>query len=77
MMKFSDAPLSIRLAAVLSFFQTWVLFENHVVDRTRLHEYMPLYRVGDPCIWDLAVGLLLFGVLIWSDKNPRLTQEIQ
>jgi hypothetical protein len=38
----------------LTLLNSWVLFEEVIVDRHGLWKYMPFYRVGDPCVWDLA-----------------------
>ena len=57
-------PGIVRFAVWLTFFNTWVLFEETVVDRTGLWEYMPYYRVGKFCSWDVgAMALLGFVVL--------------
>jgi hypothetical protein len=47
----------------LTFFNTWVLFEETIVDRHGLWAYMPYYRVGKLCAWDIgAMALLAYGV---------------
>jgi len=57
-------PGIVRFAIWLTFFNTWVLFEETVVDRYGLWEYMPYYRVGRLCSWDIgAMVLLLF--IVW------------
>lgn len=66
-----------QFAIWLTFFNTWVLFEETIVDRYGLWEYMPYYRVGKLCAWDVgAAALLGFGV--WrlvsrrtSARSPR------
>jgi hypothetical protein len=35
----------------------------------RIVEYMPHYRVADPCVWDLAVALTI-GLAIWRASRP-------
>ncbi|HTG52980.1 MAG TPA: hypothetical protein VMA33_08995 [Candidatus Tectomicrobia bacterium] len=55
-------PLIAKIAIAITFINTWVLFEETVVDRHGLWRYMPFYRVGLFCVWDaavLAVTLLL------------------
>jgi hypothetical protein len=60
---FKHLPLIVKIAAGIAFFNSWVLFEEIVVDRQGLWRYMPFYRVGDFCVWDLTVALLiLFGL---------------
>ena len=47
-------PWIVRIAVALSFFNSWVLFEETIVDRHGLWRYMPFYKVGLFCAWDLA-----------------------
>lgn len=60
---FKTLPLIVRIATLATFFNCWVLFEELIVDRQGLDRFMPFYRVGDLCVWDLAVAALL--VLAW------------
>ena len=54
-------PAVVRFAVVVTFFNTWVLFEETVVDRYGLWQYMPYYRVARLCSWDIgAVALIVF-----------------
>lgn len=55
-------PLIAKIAIAMTFVNSWVIFEETVVDRHGLWRYMPYYRVGLFCAWDvsvLAVTLLL------------------
>ena len=60
-------PRVVKFAVWLTFFNTWVLFEETVVDRYGLWLYMPYYRVAKLCSWDIgamaALGLLVFWFL--------------
>src|SRR6202049_2973236 len=60
-------PLIAKIAIATMFLNTWVIFEETVVDRHGLWRYMPYYRVGLFCAWDasvLAVTLLLLLVSV-------------
>ena len=59
-LSFRELPLIVKVAVGVAFLNSWVLFEEIVVDRQGLWRYMPFYRVGDLCVWDLTVGLLIF-----------------
>lgn len=67
---FKQLPLTAKIAVGVAFLNTWVLFEEIVVDRQGLWRYMPFYRVGDYCVWDLAVSLLIFFGL-WRLSSRR------
>ncbi len=60
---FGQLPWIAKVAVGVAFLNSWVLFEEIVVDRQGLWRYMPFYRVGDFCVWDLTVGLLIFAGL--------------
>jgi hypothetical protein len=56
------SPLIVKIVIAMTFVNSWVIFEELVVDRHGLWRYMPFYRVGLFCTWDvlaLAVILLL------------------
>src|SRR5207249_9276788 len=66
-------PLIAKIAIAVTFINTWVIFEETVVDRHGLWRYMPFYRVGLFCVWDaavLAVTLLLLLVSV-APFRPR------
>lgn len=69
--------LIVKIAIVLTFFNSWVLFEETVVDRHGLWRYMPLYRVGFFCAWDLAALLVIvpgvwFALRKWRKRDAAL-----
>jgi len=60
-------PLIAKIGIAMTFVNTWVIFEETIVDRHGLWRYMPFYRVGLFCAWDaavLAVTLLLLLVSV-------------
>jgi hypothetical protein len=54
----------LRFAVWLTFFNTWVLFEETIVDRYGFWEYMPYYRVGQLCSWDIG-AMALLAYVVW------------
>ena len=60
-----------RFAVWLTFFNTWVLFEETIVDRHGLWEYMPYYHVGRLCAWDIGAMILLALGLRWAHRRAR------
>jgi len=71
----SRLPLIARIAIATTFINTWILFEETVVDRYGLWRYMPFYRVGLFCAWDAAVfaiTLLLLCVSMVHRRNARI-----
>ena len=66
----SNMPGTVRFAVWLTFFNTWVLFEETVVDRYGLSEYMPYYRVGKLCSWDIG-AMILLGFVVRRSLRKR------
>jgi hypothetical protein len=53
------SPLIVKIAIATTFINSWIIVEETVVDRTRLWHYMPFYRVGLFCTWDvLALAVI-------------------
>jgi len=66
---FAALPLVVRLTAMATFFIAWILFAELVIDRMGLDRYLPLYRVGRVCPYDL-LALALIG-LLWRRLRRR------
>lgn len=70
-LKFRQLPILVRAVVGLALFNAWVSFEEFVVDRIGLWRYMPGYKVGEGCIWDLTVGVLIIAGLVWGSIGAR------
>ena len=71
-MKTSTTPrlrLIAKIAIAMTSLNTWVIFEETIVDRHGLWRYMPYYRVGLFCVWDAAV-LAITLLLLLSSVSP-------
>lgn len=64
-------PLIAKIAIATMFLNTWIIFEETVVDRHGLWRYMPYYRVGLFCAWDAAVFAVTLLLLLVSIARPR------
>lgn len=67
-MKFNRLPWIVKIAVILTFFNTWVMIEEFVIDRFGYWEYLPFYRKGIFCTWDI---FFIFGTaaLLLVSKN--------
>jgi len=63
-LSFRELPLAVRLAVGLTFVLTWVFIEEHIIEPFGFWKYMPFYKVGNFCVYDLTVGLIIIGC-IW------------
>jgi hypothetical protein len=73
-------PWIVKIAVALTFFNSWVLFEETIVDRHGLWRYMPFYKVGLFCAWDLAALLIIvpgiwYSFRKWRHRSARLTNQ--
>ena len=68
-------PRIVRFAIWLTFFNTWVLFEETIVDRYGLWDYMPYYRVGKLCSWDIGAMALLGYIVWWSFRRGKASSS--
>jgi hypothetical protein len=59
-----ELPGIVKAAVVVTFFNTWVLIEETIIDRYGLWQYLPYYRYGRLCAWDIG-GLALIVWLVW------------
>ena len=74
-----DPSVIVRVGLALTFFNSWVLFEETVVDRLGWWRYMPCYRVGHFCEWDVAAMLVIVTVSIvaFADTRARLVSFLR
>lgn len=68
---FHQLPLWVRLAAALTIFNTWVLIAEFVIDRYGFDEYLPFYRYGDVCLYDIVVIVGIAVAFVRASRPPR------
>ena len=58
-----------------SVFMAWVMIEEFEIDRHHLDRFLPFYKVGNLCVYDLAVLMLIAVLWIslrWAQREaPR------
>lgn len=61
---FASLPLIVRLTTAVSIFMAWAMIAEFVIDRHGLDRFLPLYRVGNLCLYDGAVivAILVFWI---------------
>jgi hypothetical protein len=74
-MLFARLPFMVKLAVGLAFMNSWVIFEDDVVDKIGLWRFMPFYRVGLPCVWDLTVAVaIVVWLVVWAKRGSTTHQ---
>lgn len=61
---FATLPALVQFASLATIFIGWVLFAELIIDRHGLDRFLPFYRVGNLCPYDLAVLALLLAAWI-------------
>jgi hypothetical protein len=56
-LRFRDLPLVVRVSSVASMMAAWVLFEQIVIEGLGIYPFLPYYRYGKFCPYDIAAGL--------------------
>lgn len=62
--RFRDLPLLAQIGFGLTLLNSWILFEETVVDRTALSRVMANYKVGAACVWDLGAFIVIAGAIV-------------
>jgi len=70
-LRLAQLPALVRLAVGLCLFDTWVIFEEGIVDRTGPWELMPGYVRSRFCPWDLAAVGIIFVPLLLLTRRKR------
>lgn len=69
---FRQLPWVVRIAVGVAFLNAWVNIEQLVIDRYGIWKYMPYYKVGDACVWDLSVSIIIvFAIWRASRRSER------
>lgn len=55
----TSADRLVAFSVWLTFFNTWVLVEETIIDRHGLWAYLPYYRFGRLCAWDIGAAALI------------------
>jgi len=62
-LRFAQLPLSVKIAMAFTFYNTFVLFEELVIDRGGWYRYLPWYKFQHLCAWDYAaIALILTAI---------------
>jgi len=67
-------PLIVKIAVALTFFNSWVMFEEFVIDRWGLWQYLPLYKVGVFCAWDALAMLVIIPTVWYAFRKWRVSR---
>jgi hypothetical protein len=70
---FAELPWTARVVLGLATFNLWWSFEEFVIDRFGVWRYLPDYKFGRLCVWDLTVALGIAAAIWWLSR--RRVQE--
>ncbi len=72
---FRQLPMIAKMAVGIAFLEAWVSLEQLVIEPTGLWHYMPFYRVGGFCVYDLTVTILVVAGL-WRLSRQREERQV-
>jgi hypothetical protein len=72
---FGDLPWIVRIVLGLAVFNLWVSFEEFVIDRLGIWRYLPYYKFGRLCVWDLTVAIAIAVMVWWLSRKRNTTLQ--
>ena len=67
---FYQLPALVQVTTLGSLFMVWVMIEEFEIDRHRWDRYLPFYRYGNLCLYDLAAAVLIIGAWAIFLRKP-------
>ena len=68
---FKQLPPIVKIGLGIVFYNAWWSSEEFVIDRHGPWKYMPYYKVGDACVWDLTVAVIITVALCWASAERK------
>jgi hypothetical protein len=65
----SQLPAVARGGLVAAYFTSFVCFEEFVIDRHHWNRFLPLYRIGNLCPYDVIAFLVIVSVVCWPARG--------
>jgi hypothetical protein len=62
---FRDLPWVVRVVLGFAVFNLWWSFEEFVIDRFGIWKFLPDYKFGRLCVWDLTVAVIIGSTVSW------------
>ena len=73
---FAAQPIGVKCAVAVTFYNSFVLVEELIIDRHGLAKYLPLYRIGDICTYDgVALVAILLMVFVFPNRKGNTSRE--
>ncbi len=73
---FGDLPWIARVVLGLAAFNLWWSFEEFVIDRFGIWRFLPDYKFGRLCVWDLTVAVLIGATVSWLSFKGRKAEKV-
>jgi len=71
---FAAQPLGVKVGVALAFLNSWILFEEIGIDRNGWERFLPLYRVGRFCLYDVVAISAIAVMVFWLPRrSPPLS----
>lgn len=67
--QFGSLPTLAKFGIGAGILFLWTVFENQVIERFGIYQYMPFYRVGSICAWDIAAITVIYASFIYISRR--------
>ena len=71
-LRLSQLSFVLKLTVWLTMLNSWLWFEDIVIEHGGLAPYLPFYRVQGFCVWDFTVTVLTSIVVFGAGRLPGL-----
>jgi len=68
---FGSLPTLAKFGAGAGILFVWTVFEKEVIERFGIYHYMPFYRVGGICAWDILAIAVIYASFIYASKPQQ------
>lgn len=66
---FGSLPALAKFGIGAGILFIWTVFEHEVIERFGIYQYMPFYRVGGICAWDVMAMIAIYATFIYLSKQ--------
>ena len=67
-LSFRELPWLVRITCGIALFNLWWSVEEFVIDRFGYWRYLPDYKFGRLCVWDLSVAVAILAMILLLSK---------
>ena len=71
----AELPVIAQFTIATSLFAGWVWIENYVIEPLGIWRFMPFYRYGRFCPWDIAAAVVILAMFVRSARARHAAHD--